>query len=74
MSYGALTSPLLVDTLGNTILHRAAEIQDWKLFRRIMLLNSQLIDVRNKRGETPLYVVVEMGGRQILEIFNQNTV
>ncbi len=74
MNDSALTSPLLVDALGNTILHRAAKIADWSLFRRIMLLNSLLIDVRNKRGETPLYVAVEMGGRQILEIFNQNTV
>ncbi len=70
MNYSALTSPLIVDALGNTILHRVAKIGDWKLFRRIMLLNSLLIDVKNKKKETPLEIAVGTGGEQILEIFS----
>ncbi len=74
MVCSALASTSVIDAAGNTILHRTAAIADKKLFRRILYLNSELIAVKNKQGETPLEIAVVMGGRGMLEIFGKEII
>ena len=74
MACSALASPFVIDAAGNTILHKAAEIVDGGLFGRILYLNSELIAVKNKRGEMPLEIGVGMGGKGMLEIFGKEIV
>lgn len=57
---------------GNTVLHEAAKFGRLEIVKALVSLDSELILERNNNGETPIYVVVVHGEKEVFTLLADN--